>query len=76
MEKLVRKALEIQASGKGHVFVNYSGHVDAIHVMVHIGGWVIGNDADIDEVLYLDKYFDQDKYNLLMKRLDDVLKVS
>ena len=74
MEKLVRKALEIQTSGKGHVFINYSGHVDAIHVMVHIGGWVIGNDADIDEMLYLDKYFDQDKYNLLMKRLDDVLK--
>lgn len=73
MEKLVRKALEIQTSGKGHVFVNYLGHVEAIHVMVHIGGWVIGNDADIDEVLYLDKYFDQDKYDSLMKRLEAVL---
>lgn len=74
MEKLVRKALEIQTSGKGHVFVNYSGHVEAIHVMVHIGGWVIGNDADIDEIIYLDKLFDKTKYRSLMKRLDDVLK--
>lgn len=73
MENLVRKALEIQTSGKGHVFVNYFGHVEGLHIMVHIGGWVIGTHADIDEILYLDKYFDQAKYRSLMNRLEDVL---
>jgi hypothetical protein len=44
LAKLVQRAEEMN-SDNFHVMVEYSGHVDAIHLRVFVGGWYEGADT-------------------------------
>lgn len=51
---IMQLGVEISKNTKTDVFVNYSGHVDSLSVMIFYSGWSDGRNADYKKSIYLD----------------------
>lgn len=51
---IMRLGVEISKNTEADVFVNYSGHVDLLSVMIFYSGWSDGRSADYKKEIYLD----------------------
>ena len=50
---IMQLGVEISKNTKADVFVNYSGHVDQLNIMVFYRGWSDGRNADYKKDIYL-----------------------
>ena len=50
---IMKLGVEISKNTKTDVFVNYSGHVDLLNVMIFYSGWSDGRNADYKKDIYL-----------------------
>ena len=51
---IMNLGIEISKNTKADVFVNYSGHVDSLDIMIFHGGWSDGRSGDYKKSIYLD----------------------
>ena len=51
---ILQLAVEISQNTKTDVFVDYSGHVDLLKVMIFNSGWSDGSSGDYKKSIYLD----------------------
>ena len=50
---IMQLGVEISKNTKADVFINYSGHVDSLDIMIFHGGWSDGRSADYKKDIYL-----------------------
>lgn len=66
--EIMKIALEKNQENKNTIFVNFSGHVNALHIYVYKSGWESGLDADYQKNVYIN--IDEDCVKSLTEILD------
>ena len=76
---ILQLAVEISKNTKTDVFINYSGHVDSLDIMIFHGGWSDGRSGDYKKSIYLDtaKYrTEEDIIEILNEMYAELVNIS
>lgn len=68
--EIMKTALEKNQENKNTIFIDYSGHVQALSIKVYLNGWKEDNNANYTKDLFMCNYSEKENIEELSKILE------